>query len=119
MRDPTAVLQCILFVIFLMIVTSILLWKTKQKSKLPSPVPSARYEIRPFEVKGDFFTFEEFRELLKVINAGSDNGLGLWANADGLWFDLMFDEYAHVDPHEVRKGERPEPFFTHIMYYGK
>jgi hypothetical protein len=77
------------------------------------------FEIRPFDVQADLFTFDEFRELLKVYSCSSDNGTGLWATADGLWFDQRSGEPVCVCPNEVRLGKRPEAFFTHIMYYGK
>jgi hypothetical protein len=81
--------------------------------------PEHMFEIRPFDVHGDLFTFDEFRELLKVHSCSSDNGTGRWAGADGLWFDLRSGNPVRVCPDEVRLGKRPETFFTHIMYYAK
>jgi hypothetical protein len=81
--------------------------------------PEDLFEIRPFGVHGDLFTFDEFRELLKVYSYGSDNGTGNWARADGLWFDLKTGKPVRVCPDEVRLGKRPQAFFTHIMYYPK
>ena len=77
------------------------------------------FEIRPFDVHGDLFTFDEFRELFKVYSFSSDNDTGNWASADGLWFDLRSGKPVRVCPDEIRLGKRPEAFFTHIMYYGK
>jgi hypothetical protein len=47
--------------------------------------PEDMFEIRPFDVNGDLFTFDKFRELLKVYSCRSDNGTGHWARDDGLW----------------------------------
>lgn len=88
-------------------------WLRKQE------MPRERYEIRPFVVKGDLFTFAEFQNLLKIYSCGSDNGTGFWASADGNWFDRDLNEIVRVCPENVRLGKRPEPFFTHIMYFGK
>jgi hypothetical protein len=69
------------------------------------------FELRPFDVHGDLFTFDKFRELLKVHSFSSDNGTGYWASVDALWFDLRSSEPVRVCPDEVRLGKRPQAFF--------
>jgi hypothetical protein len=94
----------------------------RRRKRLDAPrllKPEHMFEIRPFEVHGDLFTFDEFRDLLKVYSCSSDNGTGYWARDDGLLFDLRTGKPARVCPDEVRLGKRPEAFFTHIMYYAK
>jgi hypothetical protein len=94
----------------------------RRRKRLNAPrilKPEHMFEIRPFYVHGDLFTFDDFRELLKVYSCGSDNGIGDWASADGVWFDLRSGETVRVCPDEVRLGKRPDAFFKHIMYYAK
>jgi hypothetical protein len=95
-------------------------YRRRKRSRAPKILkPVDLFEIRPFYVHGDLFTFDEFRELLKVYSCGSDNGIGDWASADGVWFDLRSGATVRVCPDQVRLGKRPEAFFTHIMYYAK
>jgi hypothetical protein len=83
----------------------------RQRGNVPRILkPEHMFEIRPFDVHGDLFTFDEFRELLKAYSCSSDNGTGRWASPDGLWFDLRSGKPVRVCPDEVRLGKGPEAF---------
>ena len=115
------IINIALIVLSIMAIICIMM-EYRRRKRLNAPrilKPEHMFEIRPFDVHGDLFTFDDFRELLKVHSCSSDNGTGCWATADGLWFDLRSGEPVRVCPDEVRLGKRPETFFTHIMYYAK
>jgi hypothetical protein len=115
MRNQLLIVLSIIAIICIMIE-----YRGRKRRNAPRILkPEDMFELRPFDVHGDLFTFDEFRELFKVYSFSSDNDTGNWASADGLWFDLRSGKPVRVCPDEIGLGKRPEAFFTHIMYYGK
>jgi hypothetical protein len=120
MRNELIINIALIVLSIIVIICIMIGYRGRKKRNAPKILkPEDLFEIRPFDVHGDLFTFDEFRELLKVYSCSSDNGTGYWARDDGLLFDRRTGKPVRVCPDEVRLGKRPEAFFTHIMYYGK
>jgi hypothetical protein len=80
--DITLIVLSIIVIICIMIE-----YRRKRRNAPRILKPERMFEIRPFDVNGDLFTFDKFRELLKVYSCSSDNGTGYWARDDRLLFD--------------------------------
>jgi hypothetical protein len=120
MRNELTVDIALIVLSIIAIICMMIEYRRRKRLNAPRILkPEHMFEIRPFDVHGELFTFDEFRELLKVHSCSSDNGTGYWARDDGLLFDRRAGKPVRVCPHEVRLGKRPEAFFTHIMYYAK